>query len=79
MKALIVYFFMKQKKSGRRNWWDDDVAESFSSSLKKESIRKRIYKTGDLVTCSVLRCDTTYFDASHLGGVSPEVFEQASL
>lgn len=27
------------------NCWDNAVAESFFSSLKKERIRKRIYKT----------------------------------
>lgn len=30
------------------NCWNNAVAESFFSSLKKERIRKRIYKTRDL-------------------------------
>ncbi|HEJ7122209.1 TPA: IS3 family transposase, partial [Serratia marcescens] len=34
--------------SRRGNCWDNAVAESFFSSLKKERIRKRIYKTRDL-------------------------------
>jgi len=34
--------------SRRGNCWDTAVAESFFSSLKKERIRKRIYKTRDL-------------------------------
>jgi putative transposase len=34
--------------SRRGNCWDNAVAESFISSLKKERIRKRIYKTRDL-------------------------------
>ncbi len=34
--------------SRRGNYWDNAVAESFFSSLKKERIRKRIYKTRDL-------------------------------
>ena len=67
--------------SRRGNCWDT-VAESFFSSLKKERIRKRIYKTRDLARADI--CD--YIEAfynrvrrhSHLGGVSPEAFEQAS-
>jgi putative transposase len=31
--------------SQRGNCWDNAVAESFLSSLKKERIRKRVYKT----------------------------------
>ena len=31
--------------SRRGNCWDNAVAESFFSSLKKERIKKRIYKT----------------------------------
>ena len=31
--------------SRRANCWDNAVAESFFSSLKKERIRKRIYRT----------------------------------
>jgi choice-of-anchor B domain-containing protein len=34
--------------SRRGNCWDNAVAESFFSSLKKERVRKRIYKTRDL-------------------------------
>jgi putative transposase len=34
--------------SRRRNHWDNAVAESFFSSLKKECVRQRIYKTRDL-------------------------------
>ena len=33
--------------SRRGNCWDNAVVESFFSSLKKERIRKRIYKTRD--------------------------------
>ena len=34
--------------SRRGNCWDNAVAESFFSSLKKERIKKRVYKTRDL-------------------------------
>ena len=39
--------------SRRGNCWDYAVAESFFSSLKKERIRKRIYKTSDLARADV--------------------------
>jgi putative transposase len=34
--------------SRRGNYWDNAVTESFFSSLKKERIRKHIYKTRNL-------------------------------
>jgi putative transposase len=39
---------LEPSMSRRANCWDNAVAESFFSSLKKERIRKRIYKTRDL-------------------------------
>ncbi|SFU20592.1 putative transposase [Kosakonia arachidis] len=37
----------------RGNCWDNAVAESFFNSLKKERIRKRIYKTRDLTRADI--------------------------
>ena len=39
--------------SRRGNCWDNAVAESFYSSLKKERIRKRIYKTRDMARADI--------------------------
>lgn len=39
--------------SRRGNCWDNAVAESFFSSLKKERIKKRMYKTRDLARADV--------------------------
>lgn len=39
--------------SRRGNCWDIALAESFFSSLKKERIRKRIYKTRDLARADI--------------------------
>jgi putative transposase len=39
---------LESNMSRRGNCWDNAVAESFFSSLKKERITKRIYKTRDL-------------------------------
>ncbi|WP_308386061.1 IS3 family transposase [Serratia marcescens] len=68
--------------SRRGNCWDNAVAESFFSSLKKERIRKRIYKTRDLARADIFDYIEVFYNRarrhSHLGGVSPEAFERAS-
>ena len=72
---------LEPSMSRKANCWDNAVAESFFSSLKKERIKKQIYKNRDLAIKDV----TDYIDAfynrtrrhSHLGGLSPEQFEAA--
>ncbi|WP_217809421.1 IS3 family transposase, partial [Lonsdalea britannica] len=68
--------------SRRGNCWDNAVAESFFSSLKKERIRKRIYKTRALARADIFDYIEVFYNRarrhSHLGGVSPEAFEKAS-
>lgn len=39
--------------SRKGNCWDNAVMDSFSSNLKTERIRKRIYKTRDLTPADV--------------------------
>ena len=39
--------------SRRGNCWDNAIAESFFSSLKKERIRKRIYRTREIVRADI--------------------------
>ena len=55
--------------------------ESFFSSLKKECIRRRIYKTWDMARADVFDYIEVLYNQSrrhsHLGGVSPEAFERA--
>src|SRR5439155_13451406 len=57
------------------------VAESFFSSLKKERIKKQIYKNRELAIADVADYIDTFYNStrrhSHLGGVSPEQFEAA--
>lgn len=69
--------------SRRGNCWDNAVVESFFSSLKKERIKKRIYKTRDLARADVFDYIEVFYNRKrrhgHLGGVSPEAFEQASF
>jgi putative transposase len=45
---------LESSMSRRGNCWDNAVAESFFSSLKKERIKKRIYKTRELAKADVL-------------------------
>jgi putative transposase len=58
------------------------VVESFFSSLKKERIRKQVYRTRDLAKADVFEYIEMFYNRtrrhSHLGGVSPETFEAAS-
>lgn len=58
------------------------MAESFFSSLKKERIKKRIYKTREIATAEIAEYIETFYNRtrrhSHLSGVSPEAFETAS-
>ena len=73
---------LQPSMSRRGNCWDNAVAESFFSSLKKERIQKRIYKTRDLERADVFDYIEVFYNRnrrhSHLGGISPEAFEQAS-
>lgn len=61
----------------------DAVAESFFSSLKKERIRKRIYKTRDLARADIFDYIELFYNRtrrhSHFGYVSPEAFERTSM
>lgn len=74
---------LQPSMSRRGNCWDNAVAESFFSSLKKERVRKRVYKTRDLARADVFDYIEVFYNRSrrhsHLGGVSPEAFEKASL
>ena len=58
------------------------MAASFFSSLKKERIRKRIYKTRELAKADIFDYIEALYNRtrcrSHLGDVSPETFERAS-
>jgi putative transposase len=74
---------LEPSMSRRGNCWDNAAIESFFSSLKKERIKKRIYKTRELARADVFDYIEVFYNRqrrhSHLGGVSPEGFEQASF
>ncbi len=72
---------LEPSMSRRGNCWDNAVAESFFGSLKKEKIKKHIYKTRELALNDVSDYIDTFYNRtrrhSYLGGVSPEQFEAA--
>ena len=67
--------------SRKGNCRDNAVAESFFSSLKKERIKKQIYKNRELALADVANYIETFYNSirrhSHLGGVNPASFEAA--
>ena len=73
---------LEPSMSRRGNCWDNAVVESFFSSLKKERIKKRIYKTREIANAEIYDYIEMFYNRtrrhSHLSGVSPEVFEAVS-
>ena len=65
--------------SRKGNCWDNAVAESFFSSLKKERVKKHIYRTRALALDDVAHYIDAFYNGirrhSHLGGLSPDAFE----
>ena len=74
---------LEPSMSRRGNGYDNAVAESFFSSLKKERIKKRIYKNRELAIADIADYIEAFYNPtrrhSHLGGVSPEHFESAAM
>ncbi len=68
--------------SRRGNCWDNAVVESFFSSLKRERVRRRIYKTREEARSDLFDYIEMFYNVrrrhSHLGQVSPEAYERAS-
>jgi putative transposase len=73
---------LEPSMSRRGNCWDNAVAESFFSSLKKERVHRRTYKTRGEARADLFDYIEMFYNPkrrhSHIGGVSPEAFERAS-
>ena len=73
---------LEPSMSRKGNCWGNAVAESFFSSLKKERIKKHVYKNRDLATADVADYIDSFYHGprrhSHLEGVSPDKFETRS-
>ncbi len=72
---------LEPSMSRKGNCWDNAVAESFFSSLKRERIKKHIYKNRELAIADLADYIEDFYNQtrrhSHLGGVSPAQFEAA--
>jgi putative transposase len=70
---------LEPSMSRRGNCWDNAVAESFFSSLKKERIKKKIYKNRQLAIADISDYIDSFYNRTrrhqHIGGVSPDEFE----
>jgi putative transposase len=70
---------LEPSMSRKGNCWDSAVAETFFNILKKERIKKQIYKNRDLAVAGLADFIETFYNRSrrhsNLGGVSPEAFE----
>ena len=81
-RRFCVAHNLQPSMSRRGNCWDNAVVESFFSSLKKERIKRRVYKTRELARSDIFDYIEAFYNRtrrhSHLGGMSPEAFEQAS-
>lgn len=68
--------------SRRGNCYDNAAAESFFSSLKKERVRNRIYRTREEARSDLFDYIEAFYNRtrrhSHIGNVSPCDYEQAS-
>jgi putative transposase len=69
--------------SRKGNCWDNAVIESFFSSLKKERIKKQIYRDRAAATADIADYGERFYNLrrhhGHLGGVSPVPFEKAHV
>jgi putative transposase len=73
---------LEPSMSRKGNCWDNAVVEASFASLKKERIKKLIYKNRDLATVDITDYIAFYNRTrrhSHLGGVSPEQYEAAHV
>jgi putative transposase len=71
---------LEPSMSRRGNCWDNAVAESFFSSLKKERIKKRIYKNRDLANADIADYIEVFYNRQRLHQtldyVSPVRYEE---
>lgn len=72
---------LEPSMSRKGNCWDNAVVEAFFGSLKKERIKKQIYKNRSLAEADVRDYIEAFYNPtrrhSHLDGVSPDQFEAA--
>ena len=79
-QKLLKTLNMEPSMSRRGNCWDNAVAESFFSNLKKEKIRRKVYKTRDHARADVFNYIEMFYNPrrrhTHNNRVPPTVYEQ---
>lgn len=69
--------------SRRGNCYDNAVVESFFSSLKKEKIRRYIFRTRQEAKADIFDYIEVFYNRArrhqHLGNISPEAFESQTM
>ena len=79
-QKLLKTLNIEPSMSRRGNCWDNAVAESFFSNLKKEKIRRKIYKTRDDARSAVFNYIEMFYNPkrrhTHNDRVPPTVYEQ---
>ena len=79
-QKLLKTLNIEPSMSRRGNCWDNAVAESFFSNLKKEKVRRKIYKTRDEARSAVFNYIEMFYNPkrrhTHNGRLSPTVFEE---
>lgn len=80
-RRFCLHHNLEPSMSRRGNCWGNTVTKSFFSSLKKERIKKRIYKTRDLARADIFDYIEVFYNRnrrhSRPGSLSPEAFETA--
>jgi putative transposase len=61
-RRLCLSNHLEPSMSRKANCWDNAVAESFFSSLKKERIKKQIYKNRELALADVTDYIVTFYN-----------------
>ncbi len=79
-QSLLKTLNIEPSMSRRGNCWDNAVAESFFSNLKKEKIRRKIYKTRDDARADVFNYIEMFYNPkrrhTHNDRTPPTVYEQ---
>lgn len=82
-KKLLKTLNMKASMSRRGNCHDNAVAESFFANLKKEKIRRKVYRTRDEARQAMFEYIELFYNPkrrhTHNNRVAPAVYEQQYL
>ena len=77
---LLEKYGIIQSMSKKGDCWDNAVAESFFKTLKKELVRKTIFRTREEASDKIFEYIEMFYNSkrrhSYLGFISPNEFEK---